>query len=43
LAHESEVRAWFERVDDLAGQLTTVEDDAMANPEFEARAYRLFP
>jgi hypothetical protein len=43
LAHELEVRAWFERVDDLAGQLTTFEDDVMASLAFEARAYHLFP
>ena len=33
--------AWW--VDDLAGQLATLEDDVMASPEFEARVYRLFP
>jgi hypothetical protein len=33
--------AWW--VDDLAGQLTTLEDDMMASPEFEAHVYRLFP
>jgi uncharacterized delta-60 repeat protein len=33
--------AWW--VDDLAGQLTTLEDDVMASPEFEAHVYRLFP
>jgi len=34
-------RAWW--VDELAGQLTTLEDDVMASPEFEAHVYRLFP
>jgi hypothetical protein len=33
--------AWW--LDDLAGQLTTLEDDVMASSEFEARVYRLFP
>jgi hypothetical protein len=30
-------------VNDLAEQLTTLEDDGMASPEFEAHVYRLFP
>jgi hypothetical protein len=30
-------------VDDLAGQLTALEDDVMVSPEFEVRVDRLFP
>ena len=43
LAHEPDAGglAWW--VNDLAGQLTTLEDEVMASPEFEARVYRLFP
>jgi hypothetical protein len=34
-------QAWG--VDELAGQLATLEDEVMASPEFEAHVYRLFP
>jgi Domain of unknown function (DUF4214) len=35
--------AWWVDDHDLAWQLTAIEDDVMASPEFEAHVYRLFP
>jgi hypothetical protein len=43
LAREPDAREQALWVDDLAGQLTTLEDNVMASPEFEAHVYRLFP
>jgi hypothetical protein len=43
LAREPDVGGLVEWVDDLAGQLSTLEDEVMASPEFEVHVYRLFP
>jgi Domain of unknown function (DUF4214) len=43
LAREPDAGGLAGWVDDLAWQLTAIEDDVMASPEFEAHVYRLFP
>jgi uncharacterized delta-60 repeat protein len=43
LAREPEARGLAKGVEYLAGQLADFEAGIMANPEFEAHAYRLFP
>ena len=43
LAREPEAGGLAKGVEYLAGQLTTLEDDIMGSPEFEARVYALFP
>jgi hypothetical protein len=43
LAREPDAGEQAVWVDELAGQLATLEDEVMASPEFEAHVYSLFP